>query len=260
MTGSDPASLRELAAAYALGSLDPDAARLVESMLRESPDLAREVAEYREVAALLARGQPAAQPDPALRARVLERVARERRKAAPRPTMPPRRWSVGLAWAAAAMGVAAAAIFALEARSRSREATLLRATLEQALDTLAARDRLLETLLSPATVSFTLTGQRAAPQPSVAMFWNREQNVWALHATALSPTPAGRAYQLWFLRGAEAIPAGTFETSAEGQAVVVGTGPPDPRSMTATAVTQEPAGGSPQPTSTPILVGTVPQR
>lgn len=259
MSGPDREAVRALAAAYVLGSLDQEEAAAFEAMLRASPDLAGEVAEYREVAALLARGAPAAQPDAALRARVLARVATERALVSGGPTRPPWRWATGLAWAAAVIGIVAAALLGLEARSRGRESAALRAALDSVADSLAARDRVLAALLAPATVSFTLSGEPELQRPSIAMFWNRDQNVWALHATGLAPAPAGRTYQLWFLRGAEAIPSSTFEPTAEGRAVVIGTGPVAPGTVTATAVTREPAGGSPQPTSTPILVGPVPE-
>ena len=56
MTGPSPDSPPDLAAAYALGALSPDEARRFEAFLATSPEAQREVAEYREVAALLALG------------------------------------------------------------------------------------------------------------------------------------------------------------------------------------------------------------
>ena len=52
----EPESPRDLAAAYALGALAPEDARRFEEFLAGSPETQREVAEYRDVAALLALG------------------------------------------------------------------------------------------------------------------------------------------------------------------------------------------------------------
>src|SRR5262245_48347429 len=76
MSATVPDSIRELAAGYALGGLTPEETREFEAALARSPELAREVAEYREVTGLLglAPGE-GPRPDPALRARLFERIA-----------------------------------------------------------------------------------------------------------------------------------------------------------------------------------------
>ncbi len=53
--GQDP--IQDLAAAYALGALSPDEVSRFEAFLATSPATQQEVAELREVAALLALGQ-----------------------------------------------------------------------------------------------------------------------------------------------------------------------------------------------------------
>ena len=54
--------MRDLAPAYALGALSPEEARAFEAALAKSPELQREVAEYRELNAVLAAGQPVHPP------------------------------------------------------------------------------------------------------------------------------------------------------------------------------------------------------
>jgi anti-sigma-K factor RskA len=70
MSAAEFGTPRDLAAAYALGALDAPEAKAFEELLARDAELAREVAEYREVAALLALAEPASPPD-GLRARVL---------------------------------------------------------------------------------------------------------------------------------------------------------------------------------------------
>ena len=63
-------------AAYALGSLSGPEANAVEELARSDPAAARQLAEYQEVADLIALDAPLQRADPALRARVL-RAARQ---------------------------------------------------------------------------------------------------------------------------------------------------------------------------------------
>ena len=247
------ADLRDLAAAYVLGALDPDEAREFERLLATSPDLAREVLELREVGGLLARGAPRVEPDPSLRRHVLDRVALERRTALARP---PTRRLPRLAWAAAAAGIAGVALFARQAGRAGERVAALERQRDSLAGELVERERILDAILGSSTVQFRLTSP-SDPQPGIQVFWNRQTNVWVLHAVALRPAPAGRVYQLWFLKEGEAIAASTFDSEADGDVVVTVPGPADRAGLTGAAITEEPAGGSPQPTSAPILVGTV---
>jgi anti-sigma-K factor RskA len=73
----------------------------------------------------------------------------------------------------------------------------------------------------------------------------------------LPPLPAGRIYEMWVQRGsAVPTPTGTlFSTRADGSANV---GVPGSLSgVSRVMVTQEPAGGTPVPTSAPVIVAPV---
>ena len=247
------AELRDLAAAYALGALEPDEARAFERLLESSPELAREVDELREVGGLLVSGVPAVHPDPAFRSRVLDRVAREREAVSPRSAGAV--WLPRLAWAAAAAGIVGAVLLAQQRREMGARLATLERQRDSLTGELASQRETLDAILG-ATTQFRLTSP-GDPQPGLQVFWNRPSNVWVLHAVALQPAPPGRVYQLWFLRGGEAIPASTFNSRADGELVVTVPGPADRVGLTGAAITEEPIGGSPQPTSTPILVGSV---
>jgi hypothetical protein len=65
-------------------------------------------------------------------------------------------------------------------------------------------------------------------------------------------------YQLWIIpKDGAPIPSQTFTVDAEGKALVTGITLPGDQLLAAAAVTDEPTGGSPQPTTTPFLVGTL---
>ncbi len=92
--------------------------------------------------------------------------------------------------------------------------------------------------------------------PGARMFWDRLANRWTLVTHDLAPVPAGRTYQLWLVTTkSEKISAGTFNTDAQGRAVVQATYALVEADLAAIAITEEPVGGSPQPTGTILVAG-----
>lgn len=239
----------DLAAAYALGALDADETRAFEAELAKSQTLQREVAEYREIAPLLALGADAREVGPDLRRRLAWRVAQERAKER-RPRL------AYLAWATAIAGIVVSSVLTVRARRLEREVDSAVAEVDQVRRTLANREEILRDILA-STVTFTL-GRPGERQPSVRIYWNRQSNRWVLLATGLEPAPAGRAYQLWFLQDGRAVPSVTFNSEAGGTALVIAPGPATAQGLSGAAISEEPAGGSTQPTTTPILVGSLP--
>ncbi len=257
MSGDSGQSLNELAAAYALGALQPEEARAFEAYMATSPEAQREVAEYREVGALLALGAAGTgAPAGDLRSRVLAHATRER-------VVPIARRSRWVPWAALAASLFAVAGLGLGQRAlrqqlSARDSTI--AALQQSLGereaTLASREAELNAVLDP-NVSLTRMGTPGTPQPVVQLFWNRRSNLILAHAFQLPPVGASRAYQLWFIpKGGKPIPSVTFNTEPGGHGLVQQIPVPQDVELTAAAITEEPEGGSPQPTSPIVLIGT----
>ena len=71
--------------------------------------------------------------------------------------------------------------------------------------------------------------------------------------------PQGRTYQLWFIKDGKPVPSVTFNVAPAGDAVVSQVSVPAEGQLSAAAVTEEPAGGSPQPTTPVLLVGALPK-
>ncbi len=70
----------------------------------------------------------------------------------------------------------------------------------------------------------------------------------------LQPAPAGRTYQVWFLgTDGSATSAGFVSDSSVGAVLLTG----DAGTAGGVGITVEPAGGSPQPTTTPVLAVSV---
>jgi anti-sigma-K factor RskA len=170
------------------------------------------------------------------------------------------RWSGWLA-AAAVAGLVVLTSLLLVSRSRhQREVAAARAGYMAALrraDSLSTRlaDReQLVSALSGADVAVVELASTGAPAPRARMFWDRATNRWTFFAHDLPAPAVGKTYQLWLITPAARISAGTFVP--QGRETLVRAEYPLARdSLRAVAVTEEPAGGVPQPTGPIVLVG-----
>ena len=89
--------------------------------------------------------------------------------------------------------------------------------------------------------------------PKGKVFVNPASGV-VLIATNLPPAPAGKAYEMWVIpKGAKPVPAGMFQSQADGTAMHVKPGPVDMNGATI-AVTLEDQAGAAQPTSAILIV------
>ncbi len=248
--------MNELAAAYVLGALDPDERRAFEIELATSGTLRNEVAEYREVAALLAEDITETQPDEIIWARVREKVAASKHNVTQTDSIKKRPQQL-LAWGLAAAAAAVAIAFAFRANDVQQQLTMSSDALNVANAQIAAQDELLSNILSTTTEQFVLTST-GATDPGLRVFWNRQDNVMILHAFELPPPAADRVYQLWFIQDdGVVIPSLTFNTTSDGRSVLRVPGPSDPARLSQAAVSIEPIGGSQQPTGNIVLAGAV---
>ena len=133
-------------------------------------------------------------------------------------------------------------------RAAARERTELERRAEQS-------EALLAAVTAPASRVIELAATR--PQaPSGRMFWDVSHDRWTFFAHNLPAVRAGREYQLWLVTADDRrISAGTFRPDAGGSAVVQATYALPADALAAVAVTEEPAGGVPQPTGEIIIAG-----
>jgi anti-sigma-K factor RskA len=254
MSHPEQDTLQDLAAAYALGALSPEETRRFEAFLASSREAQRDVAEYRDVAALLALGGPEAAPPPDLRERVLSRI----RGQSARPSAATRRLSAP--WGALAAGLVAAAGLGF-GYVQLREVRDLRAELGRTVqrlratsDRLMAREATLNAIFEPGVQMFQLTAS-GDPDPLIQLFWDRERHRAIVHGFKLESVPEGRAYQLWFIKDGAPVPSVTFKPEPTGHVKVEHIPVPADGEVSAAAVTVEPESGSTQPTTPILLVG-----
>ena len=269
-------------AAYALGALADEERASFEAHLATCDTCAAEVRELREVAGLLATAAPQIAPPPALRDRILSEARSVRPISSATPSQnghttsagsppsvpadrrgPPARRSsvVVLPWIAAIAASVAAVFFGQQYRSertaRSAAERALdgaRLTMDSTAAALGRRDSLIASLVAPDVQAVSVTG--TGPSPSARYFLDRRANRIVIAASSLPPAASGRTYQVWGIEtGRPPVSLGTFNTDSSGRALASLTVPAGLR-IAVTAVTEEPAGGSAQPTTTPFLAAT----
>jgi anti-sigma-K factor RskA len=252
-------------AAHALGALDRDEAARVDRHVAGCARCREEVATYREVAGALGAAAPRAAMPAGLKERVLARAVTDlpaTREHSTVRSVPDRAQAHRAWWTRPAAAAAALLVLTLggllanattERRALENEVAVLAQRVEEGRTEIAARDSLLARVLGPEVETIALAATGAAPV--MRLYWDRARGEIVVSAQRLPPAASGRTYQLWGI-GANGTPVGlgTFNTSADGRAVVTLAVTADAR-FDVSAVTDEPSGGSPQPTTAPFLVG-----
>lgn len=259
----------ESLAAAALDALTADEQSAVLAHAANCPQCGPELDALRQALAALGNSTPpppvtTTSPDveqrlKRIRARLLARAQADRSPLQATPL--PRR--SGLApW----LAVAAAVVIAVLSFNQQRSATAALAQANQkvaaataALDTARARiaqgQREIKDLTGPSTsvVSMSTSGTAEA---TAMMFWDKTNNDWSFYAHRLPDAPRGKTYQIWLLTTTgKKISAGTFTPAADSSAEVHATYPLSPTDLKGVAVSEEPAGGMPQPTGRIVLLG-----
>lgn len=213
-------------AAYALGvAEEPERQEIAAHLARNCPRCVPGVRKALEVVAAMSGAVKMVDPPKRLRGRVLSLVA---------PGGKERRWVFAFApWAVSAALAAALLVVALPGRRQPEGA--------------ARMERALAILSDPATRDAAF----GPPATRGRVFASPGKGVVFI-ASGLPAIEAHRTFELWVIPAAgKPIPAGTFQGEA-GAAVYVSNAPA--AGAAAVAVTVEPEGGSPQPTSAPFIV------
>lgn len=241
------ADLHTLTGAYAAHALPEDEAREFERHLAACEACAQEVRELQATTARLAL-EATATPPPALKRAVLAQVATTRQlpplvrpedEAAARQdvVLPLRRRA---RWAAP-LGVAAAVLLAASVTLGG----LLVQQHRDLQDQRAAAQAVAAVVADPA---HTEHSARLAGGGSVTVLAAGGRAVFT--GADLPALPDGKGYQLWVMRGSAVTSAGMLPLRSG----VTQTYVPDVSGGKALAVSVEPAGGSAQPTTTPVVV------
>jgi anti-sigma-K factor RskA len=249
---NDRPDIHTLTGAYAVDALPDDERDVFEHHLVVCDACAQEVAELQATASHLGAASYEA-PPPALRARVMAEIDATRQE---RPAgladaadeLGARRgrasrlgtgWFTNLAVAAAAVLVVAVAGLSVTIANLSDRMEQVEAASSQMTDVLAAADATVVSVEGPEGGFGRLV---ASPTLGEAVFL----------ADAMESAPHEHTYELWVIDDEGATPAGLFDTDDDGRAMQIMTG--DFANAAAIGVTIEPTGGSPEPTTEPVMV------
>jgi anti-sigma-K factor RskA len=255
-----------LAGAYALDALDSasEVSRFNRHLSR-CQSCASEVRGFREVATAMAFAATTEAP-PQMRDQVLAAVARTRQlppeirsHASPRRTRGTAPWLPWLSGAVATAAIAAAVFFGYTqshtqdqlnaARAQNHSLAAAQARVEAELTQARQHDQALAQILGAPHVRLLSHTTTKGGVAVVVLDAATRQLVVA--TSGLPAPPAGRVYQLWLIGPAKTVSAGLLPAAQAGVTnPVVATGIVKGDKL---GLTVEPAGGSSQPTTTPIL-------
>jgi anti-sigma-K factor RskA len=261
---------RELIEAYALGSLDLEERAAVAAHLAGGcVECNQALSESRWLVSQLAYLAPDATPSGMLRGRLMQTVRTDAAAHKSQSSSSPagRKTSIPLwMWGAVAAALLFAFYNAYEAHSLQTRIHEIQNSLTAQIKlqrdsaqklALARREAII--LTDPASVKIAMPAGNK-DLPALQATWNSTLGI--VVSGQKLPVPSGkRTLQLWLIpkaAGAKPLPSLTLRPDADGKFDLLVANPPDSQSGTkALAITEEPDGGSPQPTTTPIWVGAV---
>jgi anti-sigma-K factor RskA len=239
--------LHSLSGAYALDALETGSERdRFTRHLSRCQSCADEVRGFREVATAMAfaAAGPSTEPPPGLRDRVLAAAARTRQlppevaggsHARPRRT---RSWVPWLSGVVATASIVVAVLFGLA-----------QAHTQDQLNQVRAENRAISLLLSSPQV--TLLSKSTAKGGVATVVLSAARHQLAVVTNGLPALPPGQVYQLWLIGKTKITSAGLLPPAKAGQTPpVLATGVVKGDTL---GLTVEPAPGSAQPTTKPIL-------
>ncbi|MEP7293441.1 MAG: anti-sigma factor [Chloroflexota bacterium] len=282
----DCETLEALIPAYSVGATDPEETALVERLLSLCPQGAAELESYLALSEAMHYTAPAAQPPVGLHDKLMAAAAASGNadvsasaKApkvvalGPSPSTPksiPRvpaavkaaearpRWLSFNRVLGAAVGIAAALLII----SNLYWVNQVNGLRKQQADTVALMRSQQDALASFGTgradrVDLVSTNGSEANTVLATVLWSPQTPTALLFSDHLPALNPDRAYQLWVIQGETPIGVGVFQVDENGVGVMVFNSDAPMTEFNAVAITEEPAGGSEQPTTAPLAVAQV---
>jgi anti-sigma-K factor RskA len=245
MTHEELSDLYEL---YALGVLDPpERVELEEHLARNCPECKAGIHKAMVLGSYLAALPEPVEPSKKLRRRILASVGTEPKTSG--------LWTGALAFLSACLLIGVV-LLGMERPRHAEEVAQLRGQIRQSGDDLSrAQARIAEVLqfLNAPETRQVVFGKGQPTPPSGRIFVNALRGVMLI-ASHLPKPPLGKTYEMWIVpkKGAP-VPAGLFQSDAQGNAVFLRNQTVDVAATGAVAVTLEPEAGSTTPTMPLVL-------
>jgi anti-sigma-K factor RskA len=250
---------------YALGVLEGEERAEVEAHLaRDCSHCTPGIEKARWVVAQLAHATPEAQPLQSLKGKILDAAKSSGKVTEFAKASPPSRAVFPVwAWAAAA---ALALLTGYSIRQMGNQSTQLAALRQQMRIAMLQNKALQDQLEVSRQIAFVMTSPESMPlklmpkdknMPMVHAYLHPHMGV-AITAEQMPAMPAARTLQLWFVpKTGKPMSIAIFHPDSQGQIAVVAPVHMPMNEIAELAVTEEPEGGSPQPTSNPAWMAQV---
>jgi anti-sigma-K factor RskA len=248
---------------YAAGASDSDTrTRVVRHLATGCPRCAGSLSEAEALLAHVGVAVAPVAPPPQLKQRILDRIRQESRGSSRNvvPLRSPRAVARWIPVAAAAAITGGAILIPMRMQQRQLEAQVSRQADEIGrLEAQTDQARRAERLLASNQVQIVpLAGTEVQPNAAARIAWDLETNRWHLFVTAMQPLPEGQVYELWFVTADQRkVAAGLFSPDTTGKATLEVAIPEGLGTIALAAITNEPAGGSEQPTGQIQAAGSV---
>ena len=251
---------KEMLAAHGLGALEVTEARELEAHLQHCADCRQELAEWQATAASLAFGAAPIAPSPRVRDRIIDAVRAEGRHSANTKTVvvpferrPKTAWtslgSLGAIAAALALIGLIISLLILWQQNRAAQAEVARlaAEVRETSEQLAREREMVALITTPGARMAELAGTKEAPGAHAIVAYDKNGEAM-LMAKGLPVAPAGKAYQLWFIKGGKPLPGRVFVSDPNGNGRMRDQIPSEALNDAVFAITLEPASGAQSPT------------
>lgn len=251
---------KEMLAAHGLGALEATEARELEVHLQNCADCRQEFAEWQATAASLAFDARPAAPSAQLKNRIIDAVRAEGRQSAKTKNVvvpferraKTARTSFGSLGAIAAGLALVGLIISLlilwqQSRSAQAEVARLSAEVRETSEQLAREREMVALITTPGARMAELAGTKEAPGAHAIVAYDKNGHAM-LMANGLPAAPAGKAYQLWFIKGGKPLPGRVFASDPNGNGRMRDQVPTEALNDAVFAITLEPASGVQSPT------------
>ena len=250
---------------YALGVLEgEERAEMDAHLARYCPHCIPGVEKARWVISQLAHASPEAQLPASLKGKILDAAKSSGTVTEfAKPSPPGRAIFPAWAWVAAA---ALALLTGYSIRQMGNQSTQLAALRQQMRVAMLQNKALQDQLEVTRQITYVMTSPESMPlklmpkdknMPMVHAYLHPHMGV-AITAEQMPSMPAARTLQLWFMpKTGKPMSIAIFHPDTQGQIAVIAPVNMPMNEIAALAVTEEPAGGSPQPTSNPAWMAQV---
>jgi len=246
----------------ALGALEGEDKRAIESHIASCPECARKLGQAHGRLGLLALSAPRVEASPGVKERLLRQLhaSAEGRAYTPARVEPEstarssgRWWAAVFAPAAAALALASVFLW-IENDRLQEQARRLHNTLAIQQREIGELRQIADVIQAHDTVSVTLKPMTGPAQGTAKVLYNSGMGK-LVYDGWIAPAPADRSYQLWLVpMSGKPVSAGVFNPETSDSIAWLSS-VPQGLAVKVFAITLEPAGGMPAPTGPMVLMG-----